>query len=104
MKTAYELVPTEMYVRGNTTGFKPYFRQGWSNLRKLRWKASIIMLKNPGVKIYIQKGRQFRNGIFEYGQFSLSINNMGMSAMDFEHCWDMLVGIAIGLEASSFKK
>jgi hypothetical protein len=98
VKTAAEIVPAH-YIhtdRGSTPS--PHLRQSWSRLRKLQWSASLIMSEHPGVRLYVFKGKSWRNNIFEYGLFQISYNNGGMSACSYDHAWTMLNGIRLGLD------
>ena len=97
MKTAQEIVPTEYIHTENTRTPSPRFRSRWSKLRKLNWKASLIMAEYPGVRLYVYKGRSWTNGVFQYGRFSISGNAVGMSSMTFEQAWELFNGISIGL-------
>jgi hypothetical protein len=97
MKTAAELVPAHYVKTERGASPEPRFRRSWSRLRKLQWKASLIMSEHPGVRLYVAKGRSWTNGIFEYGLFQISYNNGGMSAVDYRSAWDTLTGISLGL-------
>lgn len=101
MKTAAEHVPA-VYIGGASSRTpSPRFRSSWSHLRQLRWKASLIMAEHPGVRLYVEKGRSWTNGGFNYHQFSVSYSaglaGGGMSPMDFRSTWDLLNGISLGL-------
>lgn len=102
MKTAAELVPAQYIDDGRGKTPSPPLKRKWSELRKLRWVASLIMSENPQLKIYVLKGRYWVAKEFQYGLFQLSFNTpkrgSGHSAMDFNTCWDLLTGIGIGLD------
>lgn len=101
MKTAAELVPAR-YVKSDRSMMpEPAYRRSWSDLRTLRWKASLIMSEHPGVRLFVFKGRSWTNGKFNYGLFSISYNSGGMSAMSFQSCHDILNGIDLGLSIAS---
>ena len=97
MKTAQEMVPTRYVKDGYTSTPEPAFRRSWSRLRKLQWQASLIMWENPGVRLYVFKGKSWTNSVFEYGLFQISFNNGGMSAVDYQTAGATLNGISTGL-------
>lgn len=97
MKTAQEIIPTHYIKTKNRSTPYPRFKKRWSKLRQLNWKASLIMAEYPGVRLYVMKGRSWRNGIFEYGLFALSYNNGGMSAISYRDMWELLNGVSTGL-------
>lgn len=105
MKTAAEHVPARYICTESSRTPSPRFRRSWSHLHQLRWKASLIMAEHPGVRLYIEKGRSWTNGRFNYGEYSVSysagLGGGGMSPMPFERVWDVLRGIDLGLSMKS---
>lgn len=104
MKTAQEMVPTRYVKVGYTSTPEPAFRQSWSRLRKLQWKASLIMSEHPGVMLYVVKGKYWKNSVFQYGLFQISYNGGGMSACDYYSAWEVLNGISLGLSIAARTK
>lgn len=98
MKNAQEVIPTTYIHTANTKSPSPRLRNRWSNLRKLNWQASLIMAEHPDVRLYVTKGWSMTNNRFNYGRFQISYNGGGLSSMDFNSAWQMLIGISIGLE------
>lgn len=103
-RTAAEWVPAR-YIEsedGRSRTPSPRFRRRWSELRQLRWLASLIMSENPGIRIYVEKGRAFRGGRFQPGLLALSISTEGHASGSTpktpDDLWIELQGIARGLQ------
>jgi hypothetical protein len=101
LKTAAEHEPTKYIQSDHTRTPEPRIRWSWSSLRRLRWHASLIMADHPGVVMYVEKGRGFRETPFSFGQFLISYPNGGMHSRNFDEAREVLTGIRIGLEISA---
>lgn len=104
-KTAAEWVPAVYVKSGHGSSPRPHLRRRWSELRKLRWHASLIMSEHPGLLIYVEKGRSWISGRFQYGQVSISVahksGGLGLSPMPYDEAWTYLNGLAQGLRLGS---
>ena len=98
---AFEVVPTSYIYTPSGSTPQPALHEDWTNLKKLNWLASLIMVKHPGLILYIGPGNYQINGVEQHDYYSLSYNGGGVSPMAYEKMWTALSFIDLGFYISS---
>jgi hypothetical protein len=95
-KTAAEHVPAR-YVETEDGGRtpEPQYDPSWDKLTVLRWKASLVMSENPGLRLHVNLGRTDDRFMLSYTAPGVG---GGYSAVAEQVLSDMLIGLERGLE------
>lgn len=80
---------------------EPALGQHWSKLKKLTWHATVAS-EDTGLTIRVTKGKYWRNGIRQRGQFNVSVHTTTSASTtggDYRHVWTLINGIEMGARA-----